>query len=233
MANKKKQEEKDPEVTIESALGRTEAWLQRNSKLLLTVLAVVVVAVGGYFAYQYLYKAPRQEKAATALYQAQNAFAEQDYALALNGDGNTIGFLQVISQYGGTASGNLAKHYAAQCYLKQGDYQSAIQYFNQYKAVKNSIPAALINAMNAGMTGDAYAQLGDLQNAASSYEKAVAAGDDPVTTPYYGQKAGEAYEQAGNFQKALEMYKMVKDRYPLVMEIAEIDKAIARVEQKL
>lgn len=232
MADKKKPEEKDAEVVIESAIGRTEAWLQRNSKVLLTALAVIVVVVGVYFAYQYLYKAPRQEKAAAAMYQAQQAFTNEDYALALNGDGNTIGFLQIIERYGGTASGNLACHYAGQCYLQQADYSNAISYFDRYKTVAG-VPAALVNAVNAGLTGDAHAQLGELAKAAAAYEKAVGAGDDPLTTPYYGRKAGDAYAGLGEYRKALELYRMVKDRFPSVRDVIEIDKAIAQVEQKL
>lgn len=232
MADKKKIEEKDAEVVIESAIGRTEAWLQQNAKVLLTVLGVIVVMVGGYFAHQYLYKAPRQEKAATAMYYAQQAFAAKDYALALNGDGNTIGFLAIIDQYGGTASANLAKHYAGECYLRQGDYTNAISCFDQYKAV-DGIPAALVNAKNAGLTGDAYAQLGDPAKAAAAYERAVKAGDDPQTTPYYGRKAGETYVELGEYTKALEVYRMIKDRFPEALDLFEIDKAIAQIEQKL
>ena len=233
MANKKKLEEKDPEIAIESAIGRSEAWIQRNSKTLLTILLVVVVVVGGYFAYQYLYKAPRQEKAATAMYQAQEAFAAENYSVALNGDGNTVGFLQIIDQYGGTASGNLARHYAGQCYMKEGDFNNAVRYFGEYKNVKGSIPGQLVNAINAGLTGDAYVELGDLQKGVAQYEKAVKEGNDALTAPYYSRKAGDIYAELGNYAKALEMYNIVKVRFPSSMEAREIDKAIGQVEQKL
>ena len=53
----------DPEAAIENAIGRTEAFLQKNGKLLLSLLAVIVVVVGGYFGYKYLYVAHRAEKA--------------------------------------------------------------------------------------------------------------------------------------------------------------------------
>ena len=233
MANKKKQVEKDPEIAIESAIGRSEAWLQRNSKVLLTLLGVIVIVVGGYFAYQYLYKGPRQEKAASAIYQAQGAFAEEDYTLALNGDGNTIGFLQIIDQYGSTASGNLAYHYAGQCYLKEGDYNKAIEYFGKYKNVSKSIPAVVINSMNTGLMGDAYAQLGDMQKAVAQYEKAASVSKDELTTPYYSRKAGDAYMQLGNYTKALDMYTVIKEHYPVSMEARDIEKLIAQAEQKL
>jgi tetratricopeptide (TPR) repeat protein len=233
MTDKMKHEERDPEVVIESAIGRSEAWLQRNAKTLFTILGVAVVLVGGYFAYRYLYKAPRDEKAATAVYPAQNAFAAESFETALNGDGNTIGFLQIIEQYGNTPAGNLARHYAGQCYLKTGDFNNAALYFDQYKPVKNSVPALLVNASNAGLAGDAYVELGDLQKGVARYEQAVQESDDELTAPYYSRKAGDLYVQLGDFSKALEMYNNVRVRYPASMEARDIDKAIAQVEQKL
>lgn len=234
MSDKKKHEpEKDPEVAIESAIGRTENWILQNGKTLLTILGVLVVIVGGYFGYQYLYQAPRQQKAEAAMFRAQIAFDDSAYEQALNGDGNTAGFLSVIDRYGSTASGNLARHYAGQCYLRLGQYDEAIRYFGQYKAVKNSIPARLVNAMNAGLTGDAYVQKGDLAQGASAYEKAVNADGDDLTTPYYCRKAGQVYEQLGNYGKALEMYRRIKTHYPASMEAQDVDKYIAQVEQKI
>lgn len=232
MVNKKQHASEEPEVVIETAIGKTEEFIHRNGKTLLTILAVAVVLVGGYFGYQYLYQAPRQEKAATAMFNAQHAFAADSFALALNGDGNTQGFLQIIEKYGSTPSGNLAKHYAGQCYLRQGQYQEAIGCFEDYKNVKG-IPAQLINSLNAGFMGDAYVQLGNLEKGASLYEEAVSTGEDQLTTPYYSQKAGAIYEMLGNNKKALEMYNIVKLRFPNSMEARDIDKYIAQVEQKL
>jgi predicted negative regulator of RcsB-dependent stress response len=234
MADKKNQEpEKDPEAAIASAIGRTEDWILQNGKTLLTILGVLVIVVGGYFGYRYLYQAPRQEKAAAAMFRAQNAFDGNLFELALNGDANTAGFLSVIDQYGSTASGNLARHYAGQCYLRLGQYDEAIRYFDQYKTVRGSIPARLVNAMNAGLTGDACVQKGDLARGASQYEKAVEAGADELTTPYYCRKAGQLYEQLGDYPRALAMYRRIKVHYPASLEAQDVDKYIARVEQKI
>jgi tetratricopeptide (TPR) repeat protein len=234
MSDKKNHEpEKDAGVAIASAIGQTENWILQNGKTLLTILGVLVVIVGGWFGYKYLYQAPRQEKAAAAMFRAQTAFENDSFEQALNGDGNSVGFLSIIDQYGSTASGNLARHYAGQCYLRLGQYDEAIRYFGQYKTVGGSIPAKLVNAMNAGLTGDAYVQKGDLAQGASAYEKAVNAGGDDLTTPYYCRKAGQAYEQLGDYTRALEMYRQIKDHYPASMEAQDIDKYIAQIEQKI
>jgi len=231
--DKKLEIEKDPEIAIESAIGRTEGWIMRNGKTLLTTLGVLVVVVGGWFAYRYLYQAPRQEKAAAAMFRAQTLFEGGQYQQALDGDGSAVGFLSIVDQYGGTASGNLARHYAGQCYLRLGQYDEAIGCFDRYKAVRGSLPARLINAMNAGLTGDAYIQKGDLAAGVARYEEAIAAGGDQLTTPYYCRKAAQVYEQLGNWAKALELYRRVKIHFPASMEAQEIDKYIARAEQQI
>lgn len=232
MVDKKQQTTEDPEVVIETAIGRTEEFIRRNGSLLLGILVGVIVIVGGIFAYKYLYSAPRQEKAATAIFNAQNAFAADSFALALNGDGNSEGFIQIIEKYGSTESGNLAKHYAGQCYLRLGKYEDAIKYFDQYSNV-DGVPAELVNAMNAGLTGDAYVQLGNLEKGVSMYEKAISISGNMMTAPYYCRKAGQVYEQLGNNTKALEMYNKVKNNFPMSMESRDIDKYIGQVEQKL
>lgn len=233
MTDNKKTVEKDPEVAIESAIGRSEDWLQRNSKVLLTILVVGVVVVGGWFAYQYLYKAPRNEKAQAAMFRAEEAFGAENYTLALNGDGNTVGFLRIVDQYGGTAAANLAHHYAGQCYLKTGDFANAITQFDRYKTVAKSAPAELINAINAGLTGDAWVESGDLEKGVAQYEKAVAESDNELTAPRYSRKAGDLYVQLGDWARALEAYNRVKIHYPASLEARDIEKSIARVEQKL
>ena len=146
----------DPEIAIESALGRTEEFFMRNGKLLLTILAVIIVVVGGYFGYKYLYIGPRAEKAGAAMFAAEQQFAVDSFALALNGDGSTEGFLQIIDKYGNTPQGNIARHYAGVCYLRLGDYESALSYLGQYKATEGA-PNTVINAQNLGLQGDANA----------------------------------------------------------------------------
>ena len=52
--------------------------------------------------------------------------------LALNGDGNYLGFLDIAKDYKLTKSGNLAIYSAGICYLHLGNYQEAIDYLNKY-----------------------------------------------------------------------------------------------------
>jgi hypothetical protein len=57
------------------------------------------------------------------MFQAVRYFESDSLNLALNGDGNNLGFLQIVEDYSGTKAGNLANYYAGVIYLKQGNFR--------------------------------------------------------------------------------------------------------------
>jgi tetratricopeptide (TPR) repeat protein len=219
----------DPGERIESALGRTEEFLHNHGRTLLIVLAVIVLAIGGYMAYKHLYMAKRAEKAAAAMYVAQQNFAQQLWDVALDGDGNNIGFPDIIAQYKGTPEANLAKHYAGVSYLMRGEQDKALDYLEGYKPV-DGVPGVVINAQNYGLRGDIKADKGELEAAADLYAKAVKAGDDPYTTPMYLKKMGLALAAAGRTTEAVEAYQRILDYYPASTEARDIEKYIGATD---
>lgn len=228
--NTKTTVEKDPEAVIGSAIGKTEAWIMMNGRKLLIALGVVIVIVGGFFGYRYLVAGPKAEKASAMMFMAQQQFAIDSFALALHGDGNFAGFLDVIARHGSTPEGNLAKHYAGVCFLRLGQYEQALEYLKKFNPVSGA-PASLLNAQNFGLQGDAYSQLQNFKEAAPMYDKAVQASDNTLTAPYYLKKAGAVYEALGEYAKALEAYKKISIEYASSMEARDIQKYIGRVEQ--
>ncbi len=231
MATKNPQMGKDPEVVIESALSRTEEFFQRNGGNLVIALVVVLVVVGGYFGYKYLYAAPRAEKASDMMFVAQQQFAIDSFKLALEGDGNNAGFLDVIEKYGSTPAGNLAKHYAGICYLRTGDLTQAMEQLRAYKTTKGA-PNTLINAQNYGLQGDILVQEGKYQEAVSLFKKAVEAGDNSLTTPCYLKKLGLVYEKLGDYPSTKSAFERIANEFPTSLEARDIEKYIGRVDQQ-
>lgn len=230
-SNKKRAAAPAPEEKIENALGKTEKFLQDNSKALLTVLLAVVIVVGGYFGYRYLHVVPRQQKAAEAMFAAEQRFAVDSFRLALYGDGNEAGFEEVVSRYGNTPQGRLAAHYAGICCMKLGDPDGALEYLKKYRPADGA-PAAIVNAQNYGLRGDIYADRGDYAEAARMYEKAVAAADNVLTTPYYLKKAALVYKAQGRTGDALAAYRQITDQWKGSLEARDADKYIGRLEQQ-
>ena len=115
--------ENQQEAVVAEAVGKTEKFFQENGKYVMVgLLAVVIVVVAGYF-YKSVIIDGNAEKASEMIVEAQERFGVEnpDFVLALNGDDNGAGFLDVVEQYGSTPAGNLAKHYAGICYLRTGD----------------------------------------------------------------------------------------------------------------
>lgn len=234
MAKHNKQQDdniQDPEVVVESVLSTTEKFLEKRGKTLLQLLIVLVIVVGGYFAYKYTWAEPREAKASDMMFVAEQQFANDSLNLALNGDGNNAGFLDVIEAYGSTRQGNMAAHSAGVCYLRLGDYDNAVKYLSMYSNT-DGVPNAIVNAQNRGLIGDAYSQKGDLNSAVKFYNEAVEVSDNQFTAPLYLKKAGLVYAKLGDNQKAIDSYQSIIDNYPNSLEARDIDKYIGQIEQQ-
>ena len=228
MADNKKQEMAYEEVVTET-VSKTEKFFEQNGKLVTLVLAAIIVVIGGYFANKYLIAQPRAEKASAEMFAAIQNFNAEEWQVALDGDGNYAGFLEVIDNYGSTPQGSLAAHYAGVCYLKLGDKENALTYLAKYKAGKGA-PAEIINAQNIGLQADIVADGGDLKKAAALYTKAVEASANSLTAPYYLKKLGQVEEALGNTAAALAAYQRIADEYNTALEARDIDLYIGRLK---
>jgi len=211
--------------TVISAVSKTEQFLVKNSKLIWgVVIALVVIAVAGYACYKFVYL-PKKAEAQAQMFKAEAAFREGNYELALKGDGNILGFEQIISDYG-TKAGKAVYFYAAVCAMKADDPDAALDYISKYSG-NDEILAGRAEAVK----GDAYVAKDELKKAVSCYEKAAKISDNMFSAAYL-LKAGIAYEALGQNDKALAAYKSIKEKYSSAVEAYDIDKYITRVEEK-
>ena len=210
---------------VEEALSRTERFIEDHQKPILIVIGVLVVIILAFFAFQRFYLYPKERTAQEQVFMAQKYFGEDSLNLALNGDGINPGFLDIIDDYKWTESANLAHYYAGIIYVKQGEYQAAIDQLKKF-----SSDDVLVQSMAYGATGDSYMQLGKSDKAIEYYKKASDKGENELTSPAFLMKAGWAYEILGDYKKAVEVYKQIKDKYPRSQEAREIDKSIGYAE---
>jgi tetratricopeptide (TPR) repeat protein len=224
MAKNKKDVNPQTISNVEQTLTRTEQFLEENYKTLLTGLAIIVALVGlGWLGKIYLNK--RNDEAQSQMYQAERYLEMDSLKLALNGDGNYLGFLDIAKSYRLTKSGNLALYSAGICYLHLGQYQDAIDFLTKY-----SKKDKVIGSLAIGATGDAYVELGDLGKAISKYIEAADYGKNSFNTPLFLMKAGELHELNGNYSEALKIYERIESEYPESTEGTTIDKYIARAK---
>ena len=224
-----KQQEAGQE-SLGEAMNRTEFFLEKHGRTMSYAILALFVLAALVFGYRALIVAPRAEKAAALIAEAQNRFEQEtpDYELALLGDANGAGFLDVIAQYGSTPSGNLAKHYAGICYLHLGDWENAAAYLSKYSAVKG-IPGQIINAQNLGLQGDVAVEQQDYARAAKYFRQAAKASDNNLTAPLYLYKAALAEQAQGHATEAAKLLEEILASYPMSMEAREAEKALGRV----
>lgn len=220
--NNKKNEEKN--FNVGELVTNTEQFVERNQKVIITIICVVVLCVVGYFAYKHFYSVPKEESAQKELFAAQRYFEQEDYDKALKGDGKHQGLLSIKDEYSSTKAGKLAAYYIGCIYLNQGEFQKAIDNLSDF-----SSDDRIMSSQAKAMTGDAYAELNQLDKAISAYQDAAKA-DNDLTTPFVLLKMGQIYEIQKKNDKALECYKKIKQQYPSSMEYREIEKYISRLE---
>ena len=102
----------------EQVIAKAKDFWGKYSKPLMIVSTLIILGVGGWYAYQNFVKKPNEAKAADAIWKAEEYYRMDSVNLALNGDGQNWGFLKVIDKYGGTDAGNMANFYAGSCYIK-------------------------------------------------------------------------------------------------------------------
>lgn len=221
MTDNKKQ--KSQEFDLQDSVDRAQDFYGKNKNIILFALAAIVVIIGGTIGYKRFFKEPNEKKAQESIFAAQNYLAVDSFKLALNGDGNTYGFLQVIEKYGSTKAGNLAKYSAGICYVKLGEYQKGI---DQLKAFSSD--DLVLQPLANGLIGDAYMELNKASDAVSYYKKAGAA-DNELISPIYLLRAGLALEKANKPQEAIAVYQEIRKKYPQTNEGREMDKYLARL----
>ncbi|MDE7305443.1 MAG: tetratricopeptide repeat protein [Alistipes sp.] len=213
--------------SLGQAMNKTELFLERNGRMMSYVILALFLLAALIYGYRAMIVAPRAEKAAAMIAQAQSRFEAEtpDYELALLGDANGAGFLEVVEQFGGTPSGNLAKHYAGICYLRMGDLENAAAYLAKFSPV-SGIPGAIINAQNFGLQGDVAVEQQDYAKAVQFYSKAVKASDNNLTAPMYLRKAALAEQASGNAAQAAALLERLLASYPMSMEAREAEKLL-------
>lgn len=223
--SKKNVTNQDQFEAVENALSKTEHYIEENQKSITIIVLAIILIVGGYLGYKRFVMSPKENEAQTQMWHAEQWFARDSFNLALNGDGNDLGFLDIIEEYSITKSANLANYYTGISYLHLGQYENAIEYLKQFESNDKMIAPIAFGAI-----GDAYIELNNIDDALVFYNKAVTSSDNEFTAPIYLMKIGLVQEQNGEYNKALESYKKIEKDFPNTSEGRQISKYIARVE---
>jgi tetratricopeptide (TPR) repeat protein len=227
MANKNEKE------TFDAAV-KSEAFFEKNKKVISGVIIAVIVIVAGILCYNQFIGGPRQDKASTALARGQEYFNADQFDKALNGDGaGYAGFVSIANDYSSTDAGNLANLYAGLCYANLGKWQDAVKYLESYSPKGDAmVSPAAIEAL-----GNAYAHVGQIDKAISTLKEAASKADDKAEngtnnslSPTFLLQAGELLESENKTDEANKLYQDIKKKYvnSQLVQSNDIDKYIER-----
>jgi len=225
---KKKSQQPDNLQELESALTKTEHFIEENQKPITYIVGGIILIVAVWLGFSKFYRQPRQDEALAQMFMAENYFEKDSFNLAINGDGNYLGFLDIIDQYGMTKSANLAKYYTGISYLHLKQFEDALYYLKKFKT-----DDLLLEPVAEGAKGDAYIELGEKEEALKCYKKAYSVNDNEFTAPLYMMKAARLLESMERPKDALAIYREIKEKYPTSNEGRNIDRYIARMETEL
>ncbi len=211
---------------LDETASKTEDFVAKNQRIIIGVVGAIALMTVGYLAYQKFVAAPKEDEAATEMFQAQQYFQQATdgvasdslYKLSLKGAEGKFGFVDIADKYSGTDSGNLANYYAGIAYLNTGKYTEAIEYLGKFKS-----DDIVLNALAKGAIGDAYSQNKQPKDALENYIKAIEANKNDFTTPRFLLKAGKTALAIGNKEEALKYFTDIKDNFDASPEAASVD----------
>ena len=212
MAKKKKKKTGAAELLessdlLREQLTKTEAYIENHKTTVFALVGVIIVGIIGYFLFRY-YVHSQNNKAEADMFQAIFYYEADSLNKALNGDGNNYGFLDIIDNYSLTNAADLAHFYAGSIYLKQGDFDDAIDELSKFKAGDIAVQPRAYS-----LIGDAYMEKGDVGKAIEYYKKAAEYMPNEYLTPEYLEKEAVAYEQQSDYTSASECYNEIITKF--------------------
>ncbi|MFC6996592.1 tetratricopeptide repeat protein [Rufibacter roseus] len=215
----------NPDALADRLVGGSEDFVTRHKNLLIGIfVAIAAAVVGGFLFYQN--RQNQNEEALAAMFQAEYYLEADSLNKAINGDGQYAGFKKIADEYGSTKAGNLANFYAGIALLKQGQFQEALNYLEEFKS-----DDLLLQARAYSLQGDAQLELGKAEEAAELYTKAAEHKANDYFSPQYLMKAALALETANKNAEAAEVYGRIIENYPVSQEVNDAKKFKARAEE--
>jgi tetratricopeptide (TPR) repeat protein len=223
---KKKISKRDlKEDSLVSTYVKLTSFYEANKRTISIVVTAVVVAV---FAVVIFMKnrSDNNEKAITALGAIFESYDAGQFQKSVDGipEKNIQGLRAIVDNYGGSATGDLARFYLANAYVQLGRYDEALKEFEDC-----SPSGELLSVSRLSGIGSCYEAKGMFKEAAVSFEKAATQYPKDVSAAENLNDAARDYAQSGDREKALDLYKRIKKNYPTTAFARDADRFIAQL----
>lgn len=221
---KKKITKKDlkEDKLVSTYFKATEYFYQNKKYVSWGITGLVVLFIAGVIYFNN--RSANDEKATTALGEILRYYDKGEYQTAINGvpEKNVVGLKDIVDEYGGTHSGDLAKFFLANCYYSLGNYDEALKYFDDFGGSYSPLRASAV----AGVAS-CYEAKGDNKRAAEYFERAASKSGDSQSSPEYLRNAARDYALSGKKERAIELLKKLKKEYPTSTYVRDADRMLA------
>ena len=181
-------------------LGRN---IETNKKAMGIAMGAILVVACLTFAWLYLYKIPKNNK-------AMEAYNKVELSSLGNDSTSAAMYKKVADEFGGTNAGKLAALSAAETLYNSGKYEEAAKYLKDFSTGDKVLAA---NAQI--LLGDCYVNLKKYDEAISAFKYAEKKADkNPQIAPRALLKMAVVYDEQKKYGDALKCYETIKKDYP-------------------
>ena len=222
---KKKNSTDQQFANIEEGLSKTEQFVEDNRNIIISIIGFIILIFIIIYGYKNFYQIPLNTKAQKELFVAEQYFEKDSFQIALHGNENFVGLINIIEEYKNTKSGKLALYYSGISYLHLGEYTNAIKMLEKYDSDDQLLLSIATTAI-----GDAFSEMNQPKEAIEYYKKSINIHNNELTTPRTLMKCAKIYETEQNFEEAHKCYNKIKSDFPEA--IKNIEKYIHNTKTK-
>jgi len=184
-------------------------YFNKNKNQVYIIAGAIVVIVLGVLFYTSK-QANNNEEAIVALGKIKPVYESGNYQAAINGDslGNK-GLLFIVSEYGSSENGNMAKLLLANSYYALRDFENASKYYNDFSGSNKLSKVAAIS----GLASVKEAK-NDFIGAAKDFERAANYDKENPYRDEYLFYAGRNYALANDKAAAKKIFSELKTDFP-------------------
>jgi peptidyl-prolyl cis-trans isomerase D len=169
-------------------------------------------------------KLPDAPELSNKMFEAEYAFRNNNYELALHGNENFKGFAELAKEKLSKQQ-QLAKLYAGLSALQLEKYGEVEKYLKDIQ-----FNDRFFSVIAKGAQADALVQLGKEKEAIKQYEEAIGTRDNYLVNAAYLMKMTAIADAQGDYKKAYEYINRIIDDYPQTYLITDLRKYLARYE---
>lgn len=209
MSKRLSKEELESDVLI-TTYARVSIYLQQNTAKVVGVTVAVLVLIGSIVGYS-IHSSSQQQAAHAFLGYAEQYINMGDFEAALYGTDSIlgIGLVAIVSNYGRTDAGNLARFYAAVAKKELGDNAAALDFMRNYRPPSGVLGVGAIS-FHAVLLDNA----GRHADAAREFRRAANWDVNSGTTPQNLLRAAQSAMAANDYRLAQEMVDTILKDFP-------------------